>query len=160
MWGSIADATTSDPCTNCPHYHACKQAVHQAAPVQCETGPDSPPLASPTHVLRGRARVGAKTWTRRDYAAHIRPGEAVTAVDLAARAGGTAHNAGNWLSTQTAAGVMTHAGKYHTGDTTLTLYRFKESATSHAAGSGGQCSEVAPPSRFTFHVSRFKESTT
>jgi len=79
MWAASQTQRPQILAPNCPHYHACKQAVHQAAPVQCETGPDSPPLASPTHVLRGRARVGAKTWTRRDYAAHIRPGEAVTA---------------------------------------------------------------------------------
>jgi hypothetical protein len=126
MWGSIAMVTTSDPCTACPHLEACRRATTTRAPVRCELDHDPETRRA---IPRGRP---PKTWTHRDYAAHIRPGEAVTAADLAARAGGTMHNAGSWLSTQTKRGAMMRVGRVSPGPNNTAwalLYRLKEFTT-------------------------------
>jgi hypothetical protein len=134
MWGSPYTNATSDTCTTCPSLNACKRAVATLAPVACEH-PLSPVPVDGTGEGQGwgpapfrpeRRRPSSKTWTRRDYAAYLTPGEIFTVAELAARAGANPHAAATWCAVQVHAGTLQHAGKARSaGRNYAKLYRYQ-----------------------------------
>lgn len=137
MWGSTQADDILDPCTTCPNCPACVQAVHALAPVRCELPSHEPSGPTPgegsgiqaAQPARYRPPRGRKP---RNYAAHIRPGETITAQELAARAGGAPKIAANWLAAMVARGRVTYAGRIIPGPGNTAwaaLYRLNQPIT-------------------------------
>jgi len=120
-WGSTSSISGgSDACRACRHIAACRSRVASLGPVLCEAGVEQPPLAITPRL---------RTFTSRQFAAQLQPGELISTRQLAERTGANLNTTANWCNRMRQQGFLQTVERlpsqaYHGGGIRPWLYRY------------------------------------
>ncbi len=100
-WGSVYTGSgNTRTCLSCRHSTVCRSACQKLQPVLCEFTDGYLP------VVPGAAGTACRTYTSRNFAAHLSPGELFTSRQLIERTGSTPATASSWCAHMRFLGIL------------------------------------------------------